>query len=184
MAAARGIVQALQSRPAPAFETLPRVRTTDSSCPCDFITITAAMTGGEGMHQSRCTAALEVLHRYSRAAHALHANTAAGARRVLGGYSRGRVGLSVARSGSRGCAAALSRTQGKRRAGGSIAGYSGGTREHSAIGWDGDEDAGAVVWCRRALRSIPSQRGAAAMQTVLQRSRASLQPRRDRWKSR
>jgi hypothetical protein len=35
------------------------------------------------------TAAFEVLHRYSRAAHALHANPAAGARRVLDGYSRG-----------------------------------------------------------------------------------------------
>ncbi len=111
----------------------------------------------------------------------------------LGGYSAGThvgwVGLSAARTGSRGCtgvarAAALSRTQ--RESGGragSIAGYSGGTREHSAIGWDGDEDAGAVVWCRRAHRSIPSQRGAAAMRTVLQRSCASLQLRRDRWKN-
>ena len=48
------------------------------------------------------------------------------------------------------------------------------------MGWDGDEDAGAAVWCRRALRSIPSQRGAAAMHAVLQRSCASLQPQGDR----
>jgi hypothetical protein len=117
------------------------------------------------------------------------ANPAAGARRVLGAYSRGVGGPRrstphfslLHRCGTR--RRTLAHTKGKRRAGGSIAGYSGGTRQHSAIGLDGDEDAGAVVWCRRALRSIPSQRGATALPTVLQRSRASLQHRRERWKS-
>ena len=107
----------------------------------------------------------------------------------LGGYSAGthvgRVGLSAARSGSRCCtgvprAAALSRTQGEAEGERLDRRVLRGSREHSAIGWDGDEDAGAAVWCRRALRSIPSQRGAAAMETVLQRSRASLQHRIDR----
>jgi hypothetical protein len=70
-------------------KTLLRVRATNSCCPCDYHHDDSRCDWRGGNALEPCTAALEVLHRYSRAAHALHANRAAGARRVLGGYSRG-----------------------------------------------------------------------------------------------
>ncbi len=165
-----------------AFETLLRVRTTDSCCPCDYNRDCSRHGWRGGSAREPRTAAQKVLHRYPCAVHALHANRAAGARRVLGGYSRGRVGgpkrgtlrLSLLhRCGTRRRTLAHPR---EAEGGGLDRRVLSGTREHSAIGWDGGEDASAAVWCRRAVRRIATRRGAAAQHTPLPTSRPTLQP--------